>query len=157
MYLKNHIFLGFIFSLALLLISPQIGLIGFFLIFLSSVLIDIDHYLYYVYKKKDWSLKNAYKWFIKTSKIFLSLPRKQRNNLYGGFCFLHGIEILLILFLLGIFVSKFFLFIILGISFHLILDIVDESKCKDRVDKFSIIHDFLKFKKLKFIEDNEKK
>ncbi|MBA7700024.1 hypothetical protein ES703_108730 [subsurface metagenome] len=147
----HHLFSGIIFSLILLFLFPQIGLIGFLIIMLSTVLIDVDHYLYYVYKKKDWSLKHAYNWFIKNKKKFLSLSRKQRNKFYTGFFFLHGIEILLILFLLGKFLSIYFYYILIGVSFHLFLDIIYQRKIHDRLDRISIIYDFLKFKKLRFI------
>lgn len=151
MYPKQHIFFGITFSLLLLIIYPQISLIGFFLLFFSSVLIDVDHYLYYLLKKKDWSLRRAYKWFMSNEKKFLSLPRKLRNNYHGGFFFLHGVEVLFILILLTMFVSKYFFFIFIGIFFHLLLDIVDETKYKDRIDKFSVLYDFFKFKKLRNI------
>ena len=154
MYPKQHLFFGIIFSLILLLLFPQIGLIGFFLILFSTVLIDVDHYLYYVYKKKNWNLKNAYNWYIKEGEKWRSLPRKQRNRFYMCFCFLHGIEILLVLLLLSI-ISKYFFYIFIGITFHLILDILDQIRYRDRMDKLSILYDFLKFKKLKFIEDND--
>lgn len=155
MYPKQHIILGAIFSGILFFLFPQIGLIGFSLIFLSSILIDVDHYLYYVYKKKDWNLKKAHKWFLDHEEKFHYLSRKKRGSFYGGLCFLHGIEILLILLLLSI-ISKYFFFIFIGLAFHLLLDIVDQTKCHDRIDKLSIIHDFLKFKKLKFIGENDK-
>ncbi len=151
MYPKQHIIFGIIFSASLFFLFPQIGLIGFFIVFLSSFLIDVDHYLYSVYKKKDLSLKNAYNWFTKNKKIFLSLPRKQRNGFYRGFYFLHGIEVLIILFLFSFF-SKYFFFIFIGVAFHLLLDSVDQTIDWDRIDKFSLIYDFIKFKKLKVFE-----
>ena len=148
----QHLILGFLFSLLCFLLFPQIELIGFSLILLSTILIDVDHYLYYVYKKKNWNLKNAYNWFIKTTNKFLCLPKKQRNNFYIGFCFLHGIEILLILLLFTIF-SRYFFFIFIGFSFHLLFDIVYSTTSIERIDKFSVVHDFLKFKHLKSIKN----
>lgn len=152
MFPIQHFFFGIIFSLVLIFLFPSIGLIGFSLILLSTVLIDADHYLYYLHKKKNWNLKKAYNWFIKNTNKFLSLPKKQRNNIYTGFCFLHGIEILLIFLLLTIF-SRYFFFIFIGFSFHLLLDVVYSTTSIERIDRFSIAHDFLKFKKMKFIED----
>ena len=151
MYPKQHLIFGIIFSAVLFFLFPQIGLTGFLIIFLSSFLIDVDHYLYYVYKKKDLSLKHAYNWFIKKKKRFLALPRKQRNKIYIGFYFLHGIEILIVLFLFSFF-SKYFLFIFTGFAFHLLLDAVDQTIYWDRVDKFSLVYDFIKFKKLKVFD-----
>ena len=154
MYPLQHLKFGAIFSLLILFLFPQIGLTGFLIIFLSSVLIDVDHYLYYVYKKKDLSLKNAYKWCIKKRKKFLSLPRKQRNKFYTGFYFLHGIEILIVLFFLA-FLSDYFLFVFIGVLFHLFLDFIDQIVHKNRIDKLSLIYDFFKFKKLKCIENGQ--
>ena len=153
MYILKHLFFGFIFSLILFFLFPQIGFISLGIIILSSVLIDVDHYLWYVRKKKDYNLKNAYNWFVEIVKKGLSFPRLERNLFYSGFCFLHGIEFLFILSIFGIFLSEFFLFIFLGIALHLLLDIVDETTYHDRIDKFSGIHSFFKFKKLKYIED----
>ena len=89
MYVQTHLILGLVFASILLVIFPQIGLIGFLLIVFSTVLIDVDHYIYYVYKKKDWNLMNAHRWFIKNGESFCSLPRKERSNFYGCLCFLH--------------------------------------------------------------------
>ena len=148
---KQHIIFGLIFAGFLYLIFPKIGLLGFLIIFLSSFLIDVDHYLYYVYKKKDLSLKYAHSWFIKKKKKFLDLTRKKRNKVYCGVYFLHGIEVLIVLFLLTSF-SKYFFFVFMGFAFHLLLDSVDQTIYWDRVDKFSLVYDFFKFKKLKFFE-----
>ncbi len=151
MYVKWHVILGFIFSVLLFFLFPKIGFIGFLIIWASSVFLDVDHYLAYVYLKKDWSLIRAYKWHMKKNKKSLSFSRKQRNNFYISFSFLHGIEFLLILFFLTIFISKYFLFILIGAAFHLLLDNLYERKYNSRCDKISLIYDFLKFKKLKKI------
>lgn len=151
MYPKQHIIFGIIFSAFLLFLFPQIGSTGFLIIFLSSFLIDVDHYLYSVYKKKDLSLKNAYNWLTKNKKMFFSLSRKQRNGFYRGFYFLHGIEVLIVLFLFSFF-SKYFFFIFIGVAFHLLLDSVDQTIDWDRIDKFSLVYDFIKFRKLKLFE-----
>lgn len=146
---KHHILLGTIFAAALFLIFPKIDLIGFLLIIASTVLMDIDHYVYYVFKKRDLSLKNAYKWFIQKRKKYLALSRKKRNEIYTEAHFLHGIEALLILFVLGVYVSKYFLYILIGFAFHLFLDIIYQRKIHDRLDRISLIYDFLKFRRLK--------
>lgn len=148
---KYHILLGFILSLLLFLIFPSINWIGAVIIFLSSFLIDVDHYIHYVFKKRDLNLGKAYNWYIFRQKKLLSLSRNQRNKIPGHFLFLHGIEPLLILLLLGIFLSKYFLYILIGFAFHLLLDVLYQIKFHDRVDRISIIYDFFKFKKLKFL------
>ncbi|MBS3095035.1 hypothetical protein J4474_05190, partial [Candidatus Pacearchaeota archaeon] len=109
-------------------------------------------YLFYAYKKRDFNLANSYNWFVKNVNKFLSLPREKRNETYVGFCFLHGIEVLIILLFLTIF-SKSFFFIFIGFSLHFLFDYFSESFSMDRIDKFSVIHDFKQLKNLKFIED----
>lgn len=144
----KHIILGFIFSLILYFIFPKIKLIEFSLIFLSSFLIDVDHYLYYVYKKRNLNLKKAYKWFIQKRDKLLTLPKKKRAEYKSSFLFLHGIEFLIILGLLSL-ISEIFFFIFLGIAFHLILDIPEVYYRFNRADKISIFWDYFKFKNLK--------
>ncbi|MBU0894629.1 MAG: hypothetical protein KKF48_03285 [Nanoarchaeota archaeon] len=154
---SEHIFLGIIFSLFLFIFFPKIGFIGFLLIFLSTVLIDIDHYVYYVYKKRDLSLKKARKWNLELGKkCFYLIQNKKQKNFHGVFCFFHGIEIIIIMFFLSIF-SRIFLFISLGLTFHLLLDIYSEYRCIGRVtSKFSLIVDIIRNKKTEFIEDYQK-
>jgi len=144
---SKHFIFGLMFAGFLYFIFPQIGLMGFSIIIFSTFLIDVDHYLYYVYKKKDFNLKNAYKWFIEHQKELLSLPLKQRNKFQTGFSFLHGIEVLFILLILWIFVSKYFLFVFVGFAFHLLLDSIYQTTYWDRINKVSLIWDYLKFKK----------
>lgn len=152
MYVSQHIILGVVFSVILFLVFPQAGLVGITMVFFSTILIDVDHYIDHVVRKKDWSLKNAYKNSIKKMSKFISLPRKKRDRFYGGFYCLHGLEFLVVLFILSIIVSRYFFFVFLGVSFHLLLDIIHETKYIDRVDKVSIFYDLYKFKKLKFLE-----
>ena len=121
---SRHIIFGAIISFLILLFFPQIGWFGFLIIFLSSVLIDFDHYLYYVVKKKDFSLRNAYRYFIEGRKIWLSLSKKQKETFESGIIIFHGIECWILLILL-IFVSKLFIFVLIGIAIHMILDFID--------------------------------
>lgn len=131
---KYHILFGFLFSLILYLLFPFVGLLGFLTIFLSSFLIDIDHYLYYVFKKKDLNLKSAYYFFIKKPKI--------NPAMY----FLHGIEVLSILFILGLFLNNLFLFIFIGFVFHLFLDVIWMVYFGFGLSKISLIWDLARLK-----------
>lgn len=153
MYPSKHVIFSIFFVIILLYLFPQISFLGLIIILASAVLIDIDHYLYYAFRKKDWNLMNALKWFNVTGKKFFSLSKTKREKTYDGFYFLHGLEILLIVYLLGFFVNNYFYFILIGFSFHLLLDYIDLIFNWERFERFSIIYDFLKFKKLKFIED----
>ncbi len=152
MFPKYHIVFGFAFAFILWIFFSCINFLEFCIIFFSSFFMDVDHYLYYVFKKRDISLKNAYAWFIQRRKKFFSLSKEQRKRFPQIFCFLHRIEILPILFILGIYVSKYFLFVFLGFTFHMCLDIIWKIKYKDKPNKISLIYDFIQLKRLKFIE-----
>jgi hypothetical protein len=149
---KYHVALGFIFSIILFLVFPSITLIGAGIIFFSSFLIDVDHYIYYIFKKKKINLIRAVNYFLEKRKKLHNMGIKKRNEFYSGFCFFHGIESLIVFFILGIFISKYFLLIFMGFTFHLFLDLLEEVHKNLRLDKISIIYDWFKFKKLKFFK-----
>lgn len=154
MRFKYHFFFGIIFTIFLyFLFSSIISLFGLSIIFLSSFLIDVDHYIYYVLLKKDISLRRAYKWYIKYSCKFCHIPLDKRKNFYLGFYIFHGIEPLIILFFLGFYVSQFFNFILIGFFFHLFTDLVSEILLRQRIDKISIIQNLLLMGKLTNFEE----
>lgn len=150
----KHILFGLFFSISIFLLFPQIKLAGFLIIAFSSILIDIDHYIYYFIKKRDFNPFNACKWYyLSVKEKFSLLPFKEKKNFYVGFFFLHGVEISLVFAVLGFILSEYFFFVSIGIFFHLFLDVTDEMIKKDRIDKVSIIYDFLKYKRLRFIDE----
>ena len=67
---KYHVPFGFIFAGIIWILFPIISFNGLLIIFLSSFLIDVDHYTYFVYKKHDFSLKNAYVFATEMDKKF---------------------------------------------------------------------------------------
>lgn len=154
MRLKYHLLFGILFTILLyFLFSSIISIFGLAIIFLSSFLIDVDHYLYYVFRKKDFSLKRAYKWYVKNTHKFCSLPLEKRNKFYIGIYIFHGIEFLIILFLLGTFVSQIFIFILVGFWFHLFMDLISEIVLKQRIDKLSVIQNFVLMERLTNFEE----
>jgi hypothetical protein len=120
---KYHIIYGLIFAAIVFLFFPDIGLIGFTLIFLSSFLIDVDHYLFYAFTHKDRSLKNAREWFMKKRDKALKLSKKDRRQILQIPCIFHGIETVLILIFLSLF-FPIFIYILIGLIFHQILDLL---------------------------------
>jgi len=151
---QSHFLFGLIVSVVLYLVFPEVELLGLIVFLMASVLIDVDHYLYYIYKKRDWSLVGAVSWFVKRGKILKKMGRKKCSEFYTGFCFLHGVESLVLFGVLGFFVWDIFYFISLGFAFHLCLDYIHQVQIMDRIDKFSILYDYFKFGKLKFVEGN---
>lgn len=113
MYPKTHIMLGVIFIVILYFLFPKIGIPGLFIIFLSSILIDVDHYLAFVIREKNLSLIKAYNWTIE----------KMNRKEYLGFHFLHTIEVHILVVILTFFWHIFF-FVFIGFLFHSITDFI---------------------------------
>ena len=109
---KWHILFGAIFSL-ILYFFLNISLFNSSIVFLASVLIDVDHYLLYIYRRKNFSLKNAYLIHKKTSK-----NHKPMLHLF------HTIEFLILILIFSFF-NSFFLFILIGMLFHSFFDLVE--------------------------------
>lgn len=110
---KWHAFLGIIFAFIIHTLFPEIHMFYIVLLFASSVLIDVDHYLYYAIKYKDISLKKAFYWFYDSEDFSERTP---------FFAVLHTIEFLIVF---GIFsLSSLLLWsIFIGFLFHLFLDL----------------------------------
>ena len=120
---KYHIIFGAILSLIIYLLFP-ITLFQTTIIFLSSFLIDFDHYLYYFLKTKDASLKNAKNYFLKLKKNFLSLSPKKRKDYKRPILVFHGIEFWIFLIFLS-YLNKIFLFVLIGVMFHMFFDFIE--------------------------------
>lgn len=121
MFPPYHIIINLIISLSLVSVISPIFILIFFL---SSFLIDIDHYLYYIYVKKDFSLKRAFNHYIEHKKRIKEMPRKERSNFYNFIFIFHGIEPIIILFLLSFYYYPL-LFVSLGFFAHLIEDLLE--------------------------------
>ena len=148
----KHIFLGAVFSLVFFFIFPKTSFFAIFIIFFSSFMIDIDHYFYYVYKKKNINPIKSVQWFLNKRKKYKKFSLNEKRKSYLSFPFLHGIEILIILFVLGRLISFYFYYVLIGFLFHLTLDYIYEFTKGLRIDKISLIYDFIKFKKLKYLD-----
>jgi len=105
---KTHVIIGLISIAIISLIFPAISLLGLAIIFASSVLIDVDHYVYYVWKKRDLSLRNAYIWF---TSVRRRIPR-----------YLHRPDVIAILLVLSFHVSIIFFYILIGFMIHILSD-----------------------------------
>lgn len=110
MLVNKHILTGIIFSFVLGILI-NLNFLQITLIFLASTLIDVDHYLIYIWRKKDWNLKNAYNFHIKETKLISILA------------IFHTIEFHILILILSI-TWTWFLFILIGMIFHCIFDIV---------------------------------
>ncbi len=62
MLIQHHAIVG---AVAAAILYPLFGIFGATIIFLAAFLVDVDHYFIYIYRKKDFSLKNGYYFFRK--------------------------------------------------------------------------------------------
>ncbi|MEK6827395.1 MAG: hypothetical protein AABX99_02835 [Nanoarchaeota archaeon] len=145
---KIHIIIGIIFVVFLNLFSPNLTWMSLLIIFFSSVLIDGDHYFYYILRTKNFSLTKCYAWYKKHLEETLALQKNERKKRYTGFYILHGIEPMMVLFFLGISVSQFFMLIFIGFLLHFIVDIPHEYYIKRTLHKISLIYSYIQFRKL---------
>lgn len=149
---KYHIFFGFVFSSLLLIFVSKINFLGFILIFLSSFLIDADHYIYLAFKNRIFNPFKSVKYFFDKKEKYSKFSVEEKKKYYSGIYFLHGIEILIILLIMGYLVSSYFLFVFAGFAFHMLLDIIEQIYTGKRIDKISLVYDLIKFRKLKPME-----
>ena len=109
---KTHIILGAIFSVLIYFIF-QITLFQASLILFASIFIDVDHYVFYVSRKKNFNLKKAYYWH-------KGLPKNHKTIMH----IFHTLEFMILILILSFFWNGFF-FIFIGMVFHSALDLID--------------------------------
>jgi hypothetical protein len=146
---RKHIIIGILFVIAIYFLFPTITLFSLLIIFSSSVLIDVDHYFYYILRRKDFNFIRCYKWYKENRKKVLSLPMNERKKRYSGFYMLHGIELIIILLVLGFYINSLFFFISIGFLLHFLVDTPNEFYEKRTMDKSSLIYNFYRFRKLR--------
>jgi|SRR3989338_7912853 len=83
----------------------------------GGVLIDIDHYLWHIYKYKNFNLFEVYRFFIKNIEI------NDYGNVIGILLIFHTIEFLLVMAFLSFYFKSVFAFTI-GLSSHYLLDLI---------------------------------
>ncbi len=145
---KYHSVLG-IFFVAILYFLFNLNLLDLAIILLSSVLIDVDHFIYYFFKKKNVHFVRAYDWYMERWKKDHNLSREQKKklDLYPGFYLFHGVEVLAILLLLSYYIPVLF-FVFIGFSFHLFVDLIFEVYDTGAFDKSSLIYNYFRYRSL---------
>jgi len=131
---QYHILFALIASLILYLFNLPMSFIILF--FLAAVLMDIDHYFYYVAKKKNLDLFQAYKYH-KYELIKELQKTKQKYVLI----ILHTLEFFILLFILSLIFSTIWP-VFLGCLFHELTDLIYDSTRKEKKYKraFSLIY-----------------
>lgn len=119
---KWHILLGSIFTLVIWYFAPSISWLYLSLIFLSSFLIDFDHYICAVKNNNKLSLFHAFKYHDKQAEIEKK-ENKSGIRKKGDFHLFHTVEFHVLVGIVGIFFSPFF-YIFIGMVFHSLLDLI---------------------------------
>jgi len=101
------------------------------LFFLAAIFIDVDHYIYFIYKKRSANLSKAYNYFYNLNKILA----KRKNQLELLMIF-HNLEFLIILFILTLFSFPIFFPILFGVLVHYSLDFIALLTCKENNKKY---------------------
>ncbi|MBS3090897.1 hypothetical protein J4217_00430 [Candidatus Pacearchaeota archaeon] len=117
-----HIFLGLISTILITLVFPNTSMLYLLLFFLSSFLIDFDHYANAAMKTNKLGLRNAFEYH----KILGEIEKEEHKKglrRKGDFHPFHTIEFHLLVLLLGFLWTSFF-FIFLGMLFHSIMDLI---------------------------------
>jgi len=149
---KWHILIGFVVSY-LLVYYFNFSLVVGLIIFSSSFIIDIDHYFYYAIYKKDWNPFNAIEWFYELVEKHKKLTITEKKMIKNHILIFHGIEFWMIIFILGIYLNKVFLFILTGIGIHMLADWAQLIYSHRPISlKFSQILVFIKNKNKKELE-----
>ncbi len=144
---KFHIVFGIVSSIIIYFLFPQITLLHLLVIFASSVLIDGDHYFYYILKKRNLNLIQCFRWYRDNLKKTLSLPMNERKKIYSGFYIFHGIEWIIIIFVLGFYINPIFYFVSFGFLIHFLVDTPSEFYFKRTFDKISLVWNYHRFRK----------
>ncbi|RMD45972.1 hypothetical protein D6829_00895 [Candidatus Pacearchaeota archaeon] len=140
---KWHILSGFIAAIFLIYFFGLSFLAGT-AVFASSFLIDIDHYFLYVFKKKNFNIRNSIKWNFKKREEYRKLSKVEKRKFKHNFVVFHGIEFIIVLVALS-FINKLFTWILIGSLIHLIMDYAEGIYFKEPIyPKVSQIYLFYK-------------
>jgi len=122
-----HIFWGGILSALIWILFPNIAWYNLILLFLASFLIDFDHYMCFVWKKHELSLFKAFKYHDELQRKEREATRRGIRLGKGDFHIFHTLEFHALVFALGFIFQQFF-YVVAGMAFHSILDIISLIK-----------------------------
>jgi len=148
MFPKWHILIGSVFAYILVTFF-NFSLIAGIVIFLSSILIDLDHYFLYIIQQKKFSPSKFWEYSIDLDNKINKLSTREKAKYKLPIFAFHGIEFWSMIILLS-FINPVFYWIILGIIIHMIPDFIELIYAKDPLYlKLSIIIVYITNKKKK--------
>ncbi len=120
---KYHILVGILIT-PIIHVAYSLTLLQSSIIFLSSFLIDVDHYLIYALMRRDLSLKRASNYFSSLKQKWIELPDSERKNKKFVLLPFHGIEFWTFLLILTPLFPLIW-FVLIGFVIHMIPDYID--------------------------------
>ena len=118
---KWHLLFSFVLSYVLIFFFHFSLLAGLIIFLSASIIIDLDHIIFYAFKFREISPTRFTKHFLATHNRWKKLSIKQRATYKRWHFFFHSLEFLILLGVLTT-VHKVFLWILFGFLFHLVLD-----------------------------------
>lgn len=118
-----HILLGAILTLLVAYFVPRISVINLSIIFLSSFLIDIDHYIASIIRSKKFLTLRKSLEYHKVQGKKVREERKKGIMEKGDFHFFHTIEFHILVLVLG-FIWFPLMYLFFGMLFHSLIDFV---------------------------------
>ncbi len=91
------------------------------MIFIGGVLIDVDHYLLYIYRFGKFSLKGCYKYH------HVDVKKNHHKDVFGALLIFHTIEFLLLSAFLSLYYTLALIFTV-GLLAHYTLDIIERYR-----------------------------
>jgi hypothetical protein len=119
MTLTQHIALT---SVAAAVISPILTGSEWVLFAVGGVLIDVDHYMLYVQRRRNLSIPGMFRYFNELQPIQTNIP-------YVGLCIFHTIDFFILLAVLGYFYPLVNC-LLAGCLFHFVIDLYDLRRKK---------------------------
>jgi hypothetical protein len=134
MTLTQHMALTGIAAVAL---APMVGTEELALFAVGGVLIDIDHYLLYIQRRRSLSVTGMFRYFDELQPIQTKIP-------YVGLCVFHTIDFFVLLAFLANFYSPL-IYLLVGCLFHFVIDLFDLRRKKVIfIRPFFLIEHFLR-------------
>ena len=134
MTLTQHLALTGVAAAAL---TPIMGPEEILLFAVGGVLIDVDHYLLYIQRRRNFSVAGMFRFFRELQPIQSSIP-------YVGLCIFHTIDFFILIGVLAIFYPIFFP-LLLGLLYHFCIDLFDlNRKCMLSIRPFFLIEHLIR-------------
>ncbi len=149
---RKHLIYGSLFAVACYFLFDIVGFTEAFVIWICSwFIIDLDHAVRYSIRTGDFNPYRFFKFGKEFEKIWKRVSREDKKKYKNPLFMFHGIESLLVLFILSFWWEAFF-WCFIGFLFHLILDWVNLYVREEGVlAKVSVIYVLIRNRKKKSI------